>query len=157
MYGNDLESAINVSFWGHRSFEGVDFFIEPDTELPEICPFKKPNKLLPCPHKGLSEETFRHYDKLAFFEGKPDKEKLFPKGLIVNDEMTFFHVCHLPDKIFRLLSCTNAIPLVIYGLNVTHNFQKVFEIARSSAIRPVYIYGSGFIPVPSDFRRENND
>lgn len=158
MFSTDIESALSSTFWGHRVFEGVDFYIEPDTELPEICPFRKPPRTLPCPHRGLSAETCRKYKQRAFFVGKPDKEKLFSKGLEVNDEMTFFHASYLNNRLFyRNLSCTNAIPLVIYGLTLSHNFQKAFEIARSSLIRPVYIYGSELIPVPADFRSENND
>lgn len=150
----DVATAVDMNFWGYRTYEGVDFYIEPETVLLDICPFKKPKRGLPCPHSGLSAETFRDYRQLAFYEGKPDPDKIFHPDLKIKEDMTFFHANFLPMKYYlqRYLSCTNAIPLIIYGVNTTHDYQKIFDIARSSKIRPVHIYGSGLIPVPSDFR-----
>lgn len=150
----DTASATDVQFWGFRTFEGVNFYIEPDTVLPEICPFKKPRDTLPCPHSGLSAETFRDYRQLAFYEGKPNPAEIFHPKLRIKEDMTFFHASYLPIKYYlqRFMACTNAIPLIIYGVNMTHDYQRIFDIARSSKIRPVHIYGSGMIPVPSDFK-----
>lgn len=152
----DLASATDVQIWGYRCYDGVDFYIEPETVLPEICPFKKPKETVPCPHSGLSAETFRDYPQIAFFEGKPNPDEIFDSRLKINEELTFFHASYLPPKYYfqKYLSCTNAIPLIIYGVSITHDFQRLFDIARSSKIRPVHIYGSGMIPVPSDFREK---
>ena len=75
---NNIEFATNMAFWGKRTYEGVNFYIEPETELPEICPFDKPTNM-PCPHEGLNKKTYRPYKQRLFIEGKPDLDKLFSK------------------------------------------------------------------------------
>lgn len=148
-------SATDMAFWGRRTFEGVDFYIEPETDLPEICPFKKPENL-PCPHKGLDASTYKKWKPRVYRVGKPDIENFFPTKLAVREDLTFLPVRYLPPKnrIGKLLNCTNAIPLVIYGLSYKDDYQMIFDIARSSKLRPVYIYGDETIPVPSDFKED---
>lgn len=153
----DTASAVDMSFWGFRTFEGVDFYIEPETDLPEICPFKKPEPLkLPCPHRGLCPETYKKWKQISFTVGEPEPEKIFTNGLKIREDLTFIHAGYMPSKgyVDKLLRLTNAVPLIIYGLKTSHDFEMIFDLARSSIIRPVHIYGAGNIPVPPDFRKE---
>lgn len=148
-------SATDVTFWGHRKFEGVDFFIEPETDLPEICPFKKPTNL-PCPHQGLDTSTAKKWRQRLYIVGTPNKEKMFPKKLRVREDLTFIDVRYLPHKTWldKLMRCTNAIPLVFYGLTYKQDYQAIFDLARSSIIRPIYIFGDEIVPVPRDFKEK---
>lgn len=150
----DASSDLGLTFWGMREYDGVRFYIEPETDLPEICPFKKPRKSTPCPHRGLCVDNYVKWQPRLFRVGNPDLVELFPKGLDISQEYTFINAGYMPPKVRleKLLDITNAVPLVIYGLKSSHNYRKVFEMARSSYIRPVYIFGAGDIPVPEDFK-----
>lgn len=152
--------SMDVSYWGVRDYEGIRFFIEPDTELNELCPFEKPSKKLLCPHKGLNENTYVEWRRLLYIpeksEGKSFEvmQNLIPKGLEVRPELTFIYAGFLPtsSRLLYLLSLTNALPLMIYGITLQSNYNRIFQIARSSYIRPVYLSGSPEIPVPLDFK-----
>lgn len=153
---------MDTSFWGVRDYEGVRFFIEPDTELNDLCPFNKPNKSIQCPHKGLNEKTYKKWKRLLYIpeasEGKSLEalQKLIPKGLEIKPELTFVYAGFIPSpsRLSYLLSLTNALPLMIYGITLQTNYTKIFQMARSSYIRPVYLSGSSDIPVPQDFKGE---
>ena len=154
---------IQADYWGYYDYEGISFYIEPDSVLDKLCPFKKPDKKIPCPHSGLCESNRVNWKKKLFV---PDEtltinklEKLIPKGLQVRQSLTFCHAAYLPPKprLIQLLSCTNALPLMIYGLDLNMNYDRVFQIGRASMLRPVYISGDPDIPVPSDYKGEEND
>lgn len=151
---------MDVSYWGVRDYEGVRFFIEPETKLSELCPFEKPSKKVPCPHRGLNENTYVEWKKLLYIpETSMTKsfealQNLIPKGLEVKPGLTFIYAGFLPraERLSQLLSLTNALPLMIYGLTLKSKYDRIFQMARSSYIRPVYLSGSPDIPVPPDFK-----
>lgn len=146
----------NISYWGVRDYEGVRFYIEPDTKLNELCPYEKPSRNVPCPHKGLNENTYKNWRKFLYVpgEGFETLKSLIPEGLEIKPELTFIHASFIPSpmRFQKLLSLTNALPLMIYGLTIQHDYSKIFQMVRSSLIRPVYISGSKDIPVPQDFK-----
>lgn len=154
---------IQADHWGVFDYEGIKFYLEPDSKLGFLCPFKKPQRKLECPHHGLNEQTTVNWKKTLFI---PDEsltvkklQELIPEGLIVKPNLTFCHAAYLPNKqkLIQLLSMTNALPLMIYGLSLNMDFEKVFTVGRASMCRPVYISGSPNIPVPLDYKEENYD
>lgn len=156
---SDVVSDVNLSFWGCREYEGIPFFIEPETKLDDICPFKKPKKL-PCPHQGLCLDNFRKWNQKTFLvESEVNIEDLLPKTLQVRKDLTFVNANWTPSLplLRKMLTLTNAVPLVIYGLRITHDYNMFFNLARTSVIRPVIILGADNIPVPQDFRENQND
>jgi hypothetical protein len=154
----NIDSDVDRIFWGVREYEGLKFYIEPNSEKHPLCPFSYPSKILDCPHSGLCEETYKKWKKIKFIEddslGYKKLEKLIPKGLTIKPNLTFINADFLPpsQKIKNLLNLTNAVPLMIYGLKLRHDYDYIFNLARSSEIRPVYISGSSAIPVPKDFK-----
>lgn len=154
----DINSDVEQVFWGRREYEGLSFYLEPEGEKHPLCPFTYPNKNLECPHQGLCEENYVEWDKLKFIEddtlGVEKLEELIPKTLIVKPRLTFINAEFIPTlpKFKALLNLTNAVPLMIYGLRLRHDYEMIFNLARTSQIRPVYISGSSAIPVPKDFR-----
>lgn len=154
----NINSDIDQVFWGFREYEGLKFFIEPGVEKHPLCPFKIPNEKLVCPHSGLCAENNKIWKKTKFVVdnelGTKKLERLIPKSLVVKPNLTFISADFLPSvsKIKLLLSLTNAVPLMIYGLRTKHDYNYIFNLARSSEIRPVYVSGSSAIPIPKDFK-----
>jgi hypothetical protein len=153
----DLASDTEKAFWGFRTYGGIDFYIEPDTRLDDICPFSKPEKLL-CPHKGLCKDNYVHWEHLKYIEddtfGYKKLADLIPDSLIVNQGLTFVNAT-MPQSVGllkKMFAMTNAVPVMIYGLKPSMDYKRIFDMARASMIRPVYISGSSMIPVPKDFR-----
>ena len=154
----NINSDIDQVFWGFREYEGLSFFLEPETEKHPLCPFKFPSEKLICPHSGLCLDNYKKWKKTKFITddslGTKKLEKLIPKSLTIKPNLTFVNADFLPSipRLKLLLSLTNAVPLMIYGLRIKHDYNYIFNLARSSEIRPVYISGSSAIPVPKDFK-----
>lgn len=154
----DIASDVDYTFWGCREYEGKKFFIEPELELHPLCPFYKPLSDIPCPHMGLCSDNYVKWDKTKYIAdnnlGYEKLEELLPKDLAIKPNLTFLNADYLPDQriMKKLLCLTNAVPLMIYGLKIRHDYERIFNYARSSIIRPVYISGSSAIPVPKDFK-----
>lgn len=152
----------DFSYWGVRDYEGVRFYIEPDTILNELCPYEKPKKGCPCPHKGLCKETYKKWKKFCFIpegregEGYEIVQRMFPKGLEVRPELTFVNANFIPSpmRFYKLMTLTNAVPLVIYGINLRHDYTRIFNMVRGSLVRPIYLCGNKDIPVPIDLKGE---
>ncbi len=154
----NIDSDVEQVFWGHREYEGLDFYLEPDVEKHPLCPFKYPSKNLACPHLGLCKENFVKWEKFKYIIdddlGYEKLKSLIPESLVVKPNLTYISADFLPSipKIKLLLSLTNAVPLMIYGVKLRHDYNLLFNLARSSEIRPVYISGSSAIPIPKDFK-----
>lgn len=150
--------AMKIDHWGTFIHEKVKFYIEPDSELSPLCPFDREGLKLPCPHSGLNQKTAKKWEKAMFIPdktlGSKSLEKLIPEGLYVRQGLTFVYAGLMPTnkRLLYLLSLTNAVPLMIYGLRLTHDYETIFQIARGSMIRPVYISGDPEIPVPLDIK-----
>lgn len=154
----NISSDTDLTFWGYRQYEGLDFYLEPEVELHPLCPFKYPEKDRVCPHSGLCVDNYKSWEKTKFIIddslGYKKLENLLPKNLIVKPSLTFVNADFLPtiNRMHFLMNLTNAVPLMIFGLRLRHDYNLIFNLARTSQIRPVYISGSSAIPVPKDFR-----
>lgn len=154
----NIDSDVEQVFWGHREFEGLDFFLEPEGEKHPLCPFKYPSKNLACPHLGLCKNNYIKWDRLKYIVdddlGYEKLERLIPDSLTIKPNLTYINADFIPSitKLKLLLSLTNAVPLMIYGVKLRHDYNLLFNLARSSEIRPVYISGSSAIPIPKDFK-----
>ena len=154
----NIASDIEQVFWGYREYEGLTFYLEPEVKKHPLCPFEFPNKKIACPHSGLCEENHIKWKKIKYIIdedlGYKKLEKLIPSSLSVNPNLTYICADFLPSltRLKYLLSLTNAVPLMIYGVKLRHDYNMLFNLARSSQIRPVYLSGSSAIPVPKDFK-----
>jgi hypothetical protein len=151
----DLASDVDAKFWGVRNYEGIEFYLESGTVLDPLCPFSLPD--LPCPHQGLNQSNYVNWAPRAFLPddtlGYQKLAELIPASLKINPSLTFVNASYpQPTTVLRkLLSLTNAVPLMIWGLTTMKDYNRFFDLARTSLIRPVIISGSSLIPVPSDF------
>lgn len=153
---------MRVTYWGVHEVEGMKFYLEPQTVLSEFCPLEKPEGRLACPHYGLNESNAHNWRRFLYIEdstlGYDKLMKLIPSSLKYDPSLTFVSAQFLPSKqrLLHLLQLTNALPLFIYGISLNTNFGMIFDLVRTSMIRPVYMSGSSTIPIPTEFKEKSN-
>lgn len=150
---------ILIHHWGRHKLEDMTFYIEPNSEDYEVGPFKLDDENMPCPHSGLNSTNFKNWKKVAYVDDNSLTAKrimkLIPKNLSVVGRYTFFHAKYMPAKsnLLKYLNMTNAIPVFIYGIDNSVDFDKLLSLVQLEVPRPVYFSGQSDVPVPVKIKR----
>lgn len=151
---------VTINHWGKHNFEGMDFYLEPETIQDELCPFTCRLNMPLCPHLGLNEKTYRKWHRVAYVQDETLKAnrclKMIPKGLTIRDEgLVFVHSKFMPTKprLLKLLEITNALPLFIYGIDINTDLEKLLVLAELRMPRPIYFSGDPYVPFPAEYKR----
>lgn len=155
-----MNTKVTINCWGKHTFEGMDFYLEPENVTDELCPFTCKLNMPLCPHSGLNKSTCPNWEKVAYIRDETLKVnrclEMIPEGLTIRDEgLVFVHSKYMPPKprLLTLLGLTNALPLFIYGIDINTDIEKLLVLTHLMMPRPIYFSGDPYIPFPIDIKR----
>lgn len=155
-----MNTKKTITHWGKFNFEGMDFYLEPESMDDELCPFTCKLNMPLCPHLGLNETNFKEWHKVAYIKDETLKVKrcleMIPSSLKIRDEgLVFLHSKFMPPKprLLNILTLTNALPVFIYGIDMNTDINKLLVLTELMMPRPIYFSGDPYVPFPAEIQR----